>query len=130
MLPTPIEIDIEKKYIGLEVYNLNKNRKIVELSVFSHIVFSHALGSDGKIGDGDFQGKNFVWADNQKETVEINPERKSKLMVLTFSNNKHFSIGGFSNKAIRNPSIVIDQSRTLHIKGLAMFGGGEVKTYL
>lgn len=39
-------------------------------------------------------------------------------------------LGGFSNKAIRNPSIVIDQSRTLHIKGLAMFGGGEVKTYL
>jgi len=39
-------------------------------------------------------------------------------------------LGGFSNKAIRNPSIVIDQNRTLHIKGLAMFGGGEVKTYL
>ncbi|MCW8806127.1 MAG: cell wall-active antibiotics response protein [Ignavibacteriaceae bacterium] len=39
-------------------------------------------------------------------------------------------LGGFSNKAIRNPSIVIDQARTLHIKGLAMFGGGEVKTYL
>ena len=39
-------------------------------------------------------------------------------------------LGGFSNKAIRNPSVVIDSSRTLHIKGLAMFGGGEVKTYL
>ena len=39
-------------------------------------------------------------------------------------------LGGFSNKAIRNPSIVVDQSKTLHIKGLAMFGGGEVKTYL
>jgi predicted membrane protein len=39
-------------------------------------------------------------------------------------------LGGFSNKAIRNPSIVIDQNKTLHIKGLAMFGGGEVKTYL
>jgi predicted membrane protein len=39
-------------------------------------------------------------------------------------------LGGFSNKAIRNPSVVIDQSKTLHIKGLAMFGGGEVKTYL
>ena len=39
-------------------------------------------------------------------------------------------LGGFSNKSIRNPSIVIDQSRTLHIKGLAMFGGGEIKTYL
>lgn len=39
-------------------------------------------------------------------------------------------LGGFSNKAVRNPSVVIDQSRTLHIKGLALFGGGEVKTYL
>jgi predicted membrane protein len=39
-------------------------------------------------------------------------------------------LGGFSNKSIRNPSVVVDQSKTLHIKGLAMFGGGEVKTYL
>lgn len=39
-------------------------------------------------------------------------------------------LGGFSNKSIRNPSVVVDQSRTLHIKGLAMFGGGEIKTYL
>ena len=39
-------------------------------------------------------------------------------------------LGGFSNKSVRNPSIIIDQSRTLHIKGLAMFGGGEIKTYL
>jgi predicted membrane protein len=39
-------------------------------------------------------------------------------------------LGGFSNKSIRNPNLVIDQSRTLHIKGLALFGGGEIKTYL
>jgi predicted membrane protein len=39
-------------------------------------------------------------------------------------------LGGFSNKSVRNPNLVIDQSRTLHIKGLAMFGGGEIKTYL
>ena len=39
-------------------------------------------------------------------------------------------LGGFSNKSVRNTSIIIDQSRTLHIKGLAMFGGGEIKTYL
>lgn len=39
-------------------------------------------------------------------------------------------LGGFSNKSIRNPSVIVDQTRTLHIKGLAMFGGGEVKTYL
>lgn len=39
-------------------------------------------------------------------------------------------LGGFSNKSIRNYNFVIDPSRTLHIKGLAMFGGGEVKTFL
>jgi predicted membrane protein len=39
-------------------------------------------------------------------------------------------LGGFSNKSIRNPSVVVDQARTLYIKGLAMFGGGEIKTYL
>lgn len=39
-------------------------------------------------------------------------------------------LGGFSNKSVRNPNLVVDQSRTLVIKGLAMFGGGEVKTYL
>ena len=39
-------------------------------------------------------------------------------------------LGGFSNKSVRNPNLVVDQSRTLVIKGLAMFGGGEIKTYL
>ena len=39
-------------------------------------------------------------------------------------------LGGFSNKSVRNPAVAIDHSRTLHIKGLAMFGGGEIKTYL
>jgi predicted membrane protein len=35
--------------------------------------------------------------------------------------------GGFSNKILRDPSMAIDTSRTLVIKGLALFGGGEVK---
>ena len=37
--------------------------------------------------------------------------------------------GGFSNKIRREPNFVIDQSRTLIIKGIAMFGGGEIKSY-
>jgi predicted membrane protein len=36
--------------------------------------------------------------------------------------------GGFSNKSRRDPNIPIDKSRTLIVKGLAMFGGGEVKS--
>ncbi|NWF90256.1 MAG: hypothetical protein HXY50_12455 [Ignavibacteriaceae bacterium] len=37
--------------------------------------------------------------------------------------------GGFSNKIRREPTFVVDQSRTLIIKGVAIFGGGEVKSY-
>ena len=37
--------------------------------------------------------------------------------------------GGFSNKIRREPNLVVDQSRTLIIKGIAMFGGGEIKSY-
>lgn len=36
--------------------------------------------------------------------------------------------GGFSNKIRREPNFVIDQTRTLIIKGIAIFGGGEIKT--
>jgi len=39
-------------------------------------------------------------------------------------------LGGFSDKSIRDPNMIPDQSRTLHVKGLAMFGGGEIKNYL
>jgi predicted membrane protein len=39
-------------------------------------------------------------------------------------------LGGFSDKSIRDPNVIPDQSRTLHVKGLAMFGGGEIKNYL
>ncbi len=39
-------------------------------------------------------------------------------------------LGGFSNKSVRNPAVAVDHSKTLHVKGLAMFGGGEIKTYL
>jgi predicted membrane protein len=37
--------------------------------------------------------------------------------------------GGFSNKIRREPNLVVDQSRALVIKGVAMFGGGEIKSY-
>jgi len=38
--------------------------------------------------------------------------------------------GGFSNKSVKDPNNIIDQSKTLIIKGLVVFGGGELKTYL
>ena len=36
--------------------------------------------------------------------------------------------GGFSNKSLKIPNIEVDKTRTLLIKGVAIFGGGEVKT--
>ncbi|RPI71247.1 MAG: hypothetical protein EHM47_10640, partial [Ignavibacteriales bacterium] len=36
--------------------------------------------------------------------------------------------GGFSNKASKIPNLEIDKSRTLIVKGVAIFGGGEIKT--
>jgi len=36
--------------------------------------------------------------------------------------------GGFSNKIIREPGLPVDLSRTLLIKGLAMFGGIEINS--
>ena len=38
--------------------------------------------------------------------------------------------GGFSNKGIKNPNAQVDLSKTLIIKGLVVFGGGELKTFL
>ena len=37
--------------------------------------------------------------------------------------------GGFSNKVFRNPVTPIDTTRTLVIKGVAIFGGGEIKYF-
>ena len=37
--------------------------------------------------------------------------------------------GGFSNKVFRNPVTPIDSTRTLIIKGVAIFGGGEIKYF-
>jgi len=36
--------------------------------------------------------------------------------------------GGFSNKSSKMPNVEVDKSRTLVVKGVAIFGGGEVKT--
>ena len=37
--------------------------------------------------------------------------------------------GGFSNKIFRDPSTVVDQDKVLLIKGIVIFGGGEIKSY-
>ncbi len=37
--------------------------------------------------------------------------------------------GGFSDKRERMPNLVFDQEKALIVKGLAIFGGGEIKSY-
>lgn len=37
--------------------------------------------------------------------------------------------GGFSDKRERMPNLVFDQEKVLYIKGVAIFGGGEVKSF-
>jgi predicted membrane protein len=37
--------------------------------------------------------------------------------------------GGFSHKGMRSPNIITDPESTLIIKGVVIFGGGEIKTY-
>ncbi len=37
--------------------------------------------------------------------------------------------GGFSHKGLRSPNIVTNPESTLVIKGVVIFGGGEIKTY-
>jgi len=122
----------------IDTSKVNKD-KIDDVSIFG--------GGTKIISSGNFQGGNITAIFGGSEINLINcqlAEGDNVLDVLcvfggtTIILPKEWNVvinvtsilGGFSNKAIRNPSVIIDQSRTLHIKGLAMFGGGEVKTYL
>jgi predicted membrane protein len=133
----------KRKSDPASVFNSDSSRvnkdKIDDVSIFG--------GGTKIISSNNFQGGNITAIFGGSEINLINcqlAEGENVLDVLcvfggtTIILPKEWNIvinvtsilGGFSNKAIRNPSIVIDQTRTLHIKGLAMFGGGEVKTYL
>jgi predicted membrane protein len=131
------KVDTESGF-DYETSKINKD-KIDDVSIFG--------GGHKIISSNNFQGGNVTAIFGGSEINLINcqlAEGENILDVLcvfggtTIILPKEWNVvvnvtsilGGFSNKSIRNPSIVIDQSRTLHIKGLAMFGGGEVKTYL
>lgn len=96
LFPLPIEIDSEKKYIGLEVHNLNKDKKILELGAFSFAVFSHTIAENGNIGDSVFPGSDFTWTENLKTTSDIRPDGKSKLALMFINENNKIDIGSFS----------------------------------
>ncbi len=121
-----------------ETSKINKD-KIDDVSIFG--------GGNKIISSNNFQGGNITAIFGGSEINLMNCQLAEGDIVLdvlcvfggtTIIVPKEWNVvmnvtsilGGFSNKAIRNPSVVIDQSRTLHVKGLAMFGGGEIKTYL
>jgi predicted membrane protein len=122
----------------LESSKVNKD-KIDDVSIFG--------GGTKIISSSNFQGGNVTAIFGGSEINLINcqlAEGDNVLDVLcvfggtTIIVPKEWNIvvnvtsilGGFSNKSIRNPNVEIDETRAFHIKGLAMFGGGEIKTYL
>ena len=56
-------------------------------------------------------------------TIMVPKEWNVRVMVTPI-------FGGFSNKVFRNPIAPVDTTRTLIIKGVTIFGGGEIKYYL
>jgi predicted membrane protein len=55
-------------------------------------------------------------------TIMVPKEWNVRVMVTPI-------FGGFSNKVFRNPISPVDTTRTLIIKGVTIFGGGEIKYY-
>ena len=51
----------------------------------------------------------------------VPPDWKIELDVLPI-------FGGFGDKRSKNPNVTVDENRVLVIKGLVLFGGGEIKT--
>ncbi|MFA7229596.1 MAG: LiaF domain-containing protein [Melioribacteraceae bacterium] len=54
-------------------------------------------------------------------TIIVPPDWKVVIDVLPL-------FGGFGDKRIKDPNMILQEGRTLYLKGLVLFGGGEVKT--
>jgi hypothetical protein len=98
LYPISLKNNDDKKYIGLEIINLNKDKKIEELGVFSHAIFTHGFMGNGEIGDGVHPGKDFIWVENLNKTIELRPEGKAKVALLFINNKDKVEIGDLSYK--------------------------------
>ena len=54
-------------------------------------------------------------------TLIVPPDWKVELDILPV-------FGGFGDKRTKDPSLVVDEKKVLVIKGIVLFGGGEIKT--
>ena len=117
--------------------NLSADR-IDEISIFG--------GGEKIINSDNFQGGNvtsiFGGSEIDLTNCKLAPGENVIDVLAIFGGNtfivpKDWNVrtdvfpmfGGFSNKIFRDPNTVIDKDRILLIKGIVLFGGGEIKSY-
>lgn len=114
------------------------NRNVLEqISIFGggNKIFNSSSFKGGSIisifggSEVNLSGSNLADGENVLETVSvfggctIIVPKEWNVMVDVFP-----IFGGFSDKRMRDPNLVYEANKTLLIKGIALFGGGEVKT--
>lgn len=114
------------------------NRNVIEqISIFGggNKIFNSGSFKGGSIisifggSEVNLSGSKLADGENVLETVSvfggctIIVPKEWNVMVDVFP-----IFGGFSDKRMRDPNLVYDANKTLLIKGIALFGGGEVKT--
>lgn len=117
--------DSEKNFIedvsifggGSKVYNISNFKGGQVVSIFG--------GSDinltgSKLADGENTLE--ITAIFGGTTIIVPSEWKIEIDVLSI-------FGGFGDKRRKDPSLISEGGRTLIIKGLVLFGGGEIKNY-
>ena len=116
---------IDKDYID-EVAIFGGSHKIITTDNFKGGNITCIFGGSEidftqcKLAEGDvvvdmvmlFGGTNFIVPRDWNVRINVTP-----------------IFGGFANKAMRNPGVPLDTTRTLILKGVAIFGGGEIKSY-
>ena len=122
---------------GAKGDNINAD-KIDEISIFG--------GGERIINSDNFQGGNvtsiFGGSEIDLTNCKLAPGENVIDILAIFGGNtfivpKDWNVqtdvfplfGGFSNKIYRDPSFVVDRERVLIIKGIVIFGGGEIKSY-
>lgn len=97
LLPMPLDKSGKKKYLGLEVQNTSKDKKILELGVFSHFIAGHKI-ENGMLGDGVLRREDFTWIENSSQEIEIRPNGKAKIKLMLINNDCNIAISTFSKK--------------------------------
>ncbi len=122
---------------NIKGHDLNAD-KIDEISIFG--------GGEKIIYSENFQGGNvtsiFGGSNIDLTNCKLAPGENVIDVLAIFGGNtfivpKNWNVrtdvfpmfGGFSNKIFRDPNTVVDQDKTLLIKGIVIFGGGEIKSY-